>query len=120
MASVVINSEIFEQARVVIVFGAKPVEEVNGFAGRFEKAKRLWFQTEMQFASRLIAEARDVFDALKNIIANRPNLIRRFDKLFERTRNCADAAFNPARHELRKQIEKPIRVSEPFRGSPIG
>ena len=71
-------------------------------------------------ASGLFTHPRDVLDALKNILADGSDLIRRSNKFFERARHSADAAFDSGRHKLREQIEKAVGVSDTFGGSPIG
>ena len=119
MAGVVIDAEMFIEARVVAMLGPQAVEELNGLAAGFQQAERFRLQTQMQFPSGLLADPRDVFDALPEIVPNHFQLLGNGDKPFERRGHGADAALNTRRHQLREQIKQQICVIQSFRRRPV-
>src|SRR2546429_8479894 len=61
-----------------------------------------------------------MLDAAPKIIPHRALLLLRLDELLERTGNGADAALDAIGHELREQIEQPVRVFDAFVCRPVG
>ena len=116
---IIIDPQAPRQSGVVRVLGAKALEKRHCLGGRFQIAKRLWFQAEMQSSPGLFFQARDMLDAAENVRANPPKLIVRRDEFLERTGHGAHAPFDSRRHELPQQIEQPIRIIDAVVGCPI-
>src|SRR6267154_993864 len=111
---------MFAEARVVWMFGAQAVEKMDCLQTAFEKAERFGFEAEVQFFSGLFADARDVFDAAPEIVADGFDLVGVEMKFLERAGQGADAAFDSSRNKLCEQIEKQVRVGDTLRRSPVG
>src|ERR1044071_4621877 len=94
---VVIHADELVEVRVEMLLGAQAVEEMNRFAARLQKAERLGFQTEMQLAPGLLAQTRDVLDAMPEIRAHGAGLIGMVGEFFERAGQRADAALDVRR-----------------------
>src|SRR5438270_895959 len=110
MAGVVVDAEMFGEARIARMLAAEAIEKLNGLAAAFKETQRFGFEAEVQFAAGLFAEPRDVFDAAEQVAANCFQLVRRQRKTLERTGQRADAGVNVRRRELGEQIEQQIGV----------
>src|SRR5262245_45925809 len=119
MAGVVIHPKVLREPWIVSMFRPHAVEEMNRFAAGFQQARRLRFQSQVQFAAGLPADTPDMFDAVPQLIANHLPLFRSRNVLLGTAGHGADAPFDAARQNLRQQIKQQIRVLQPRLRSPI-
>ena len=120
MTAVVIHAEMRGEARVIGMFGVELLEERNRLGGIFKEAERFGFHAKVQLLAGAFAQPRDVFDAVKNVLANFFFLFAGRDEFLERAGQGADAAFNAGGQKFGEQIKKQICVSQSFRRSPVG
>src|SRR5207249_1418542 len=70
VASVIVDTEVLGQARIVSVLGAHPIEKLSHFARGFQQTQRLGLKAEVKRAPDLRADAGDVLDATPVVVAN--------------------------------------------------
>src|SRR6516164_1566364 len=70
VARVIVDTQVFGQPRIVSMLGTHPIEKLSHFASSFKQTQRLGLQPEVELASGLRADARDVFDTAPKVIAN--------------------------------------------------
>ncbi len=119
MAGVVIDAQMFSQARVVRMFVAHPLEEVDRLRAAFQQAHRFRLEAQVQFAPGLLADAGDVFDAAPEVVPDALQVFRVDREPFERSRQRADAALHAGGHQVREQVKEQVGVSQPLRRGPV-
>ena len=72
MTRVIGHAQMLREPRVISMFCAQSIKEMDHLAGGLEKTHGLGFKAEVQAAARLAADAGDVLDATPEIIANDP------------------------------------------------
>jgi len=120
VAGVVIDTEMFAEARVAGMFVAELLEEPDGLAAVLNEAEGFGFEAEMQLLPGAFGELRDVLDAFPERFADELLLFASADEFLEGAGQSADAALDSGGQELREQFEEEVGVSEALRRGPVG
>ena len=120
VAGVVIDAEMYAEARVAGMFVAELFEEPDGLAAVLNQAEGFGFEPEMQLLPCAFGELRDVLDAFPERFADDLLLFTGADEFLEGAGQGADAALDSGGQELREQVEEEVGVIETLRRGPVG